>query len=93
MHNHVHYIYNKLNPKTTNEKNTSGYSTETRTRALDGMPFESSLQLDMEVWSGTDCDMGYGVGVYWYGDAKYNIKQNSRPKRCAFITTFTKRVS
>lgn len=62
------YVYNKLNRKTINEKNTSGYSTETRTRALDGMPFESSLQLDMEVWSGTDCDMGYGVGVYWYGD-------------------------
>ncbi|MFB9052695.1 glycoside hydrolase family 172 protein [Formosa undariae] len=62
------YVYNKLNPKTTNEKNTTGYSTETRTRALDGMPFESSLQLDMEVWSGTDCEMGYGVGVYWYGD-------------------------
>ena len=23
----------------------------------------------MEVWSWTDCDMGYGVGTYWYGDA------------------------
>jgi len=62
------YVYNKLNRKTTNEKNTSGYSTETRTRALDIMPFSSSLQLDMEIWSWTDCEMGYGVGVYWYGD-------------------------
>ena len=32
------------------------------------MPFGSSLQLDMEIWSWTDCEMGYGVGVYWYGD-------------------------
>lgn len=64
------YVYNKLNRKTrVGEKNTKGYSTETRTRSLDVMPFGSSLQLDMEVWSWTDCDMAYGVGVYWYGDA------------------------
>ncbi len=64
-------VYNKLNRKTVKyERNTQGYSTETRTRALDGMPFSSSLKLDMEVWSWTDCDMAYGVGVYWYGDAE-----------------------
>jgi hypothetical protein len=63
------YKYNKLNRKTAiGERNTKGLSTETRTRSLDVMPFGSSLQLDMEVWSGTDCDMAYGVGVYWYGD-------------------------
>ncbi len=62
-------VYNKLNRLKKQERNTQGYSTETRTRALDVMPFGSSLQLDMEVWSWTDCDMGYGVGVYWYGDA------------------------
>jgi len=62
--------YNKLNRKPAiDEKDTSGYSVETRTRSLDTMPFSSSLQLDMEVWSWTDCDMGYGVGVYWYGFA------------------------
>ena len=33
------------------------------------MPFSSSLQLDMEVWTAQECVMGYGVGVYWYGDA------------------------
>jgi hypothetical protein len=61
------HIYNKLNRKTGKDKNTMGYSTEVRTRALDIMPFGSFLQLDMEIWSWTDCDMGYGVGVYWYG--------------------------
>ncbi|QDT00983.1 glycoside hydrolase family 172 protein [Adhaeretor mobilis] len=64
------HIYNKLNRKTSNERNTLGLSVETRSRALDTMPFGSSLQLDMEVWHWTDCDMGYGVGVYWYGDAE-----------------------
>jgi hypothetical protein len=62
------YTYNKLNRKTSNERNTMGYSTETRTRALDVMPFSTSLKLDMEVWSWTECDMAYTVGVYWYGD-------------------------
>ncbi|MEQ9305852.1 MAG: glycoside hydrolase family 172 protein [Marinoscillum sp.] len=62
------HIYNKLNRKVGQEKNTQGYSTETRSRALDTMPFSSSLQLDMEIWSWTDCEMGYGVGMYWYGD-------------------------
>ncbi|MGJ8640499.1 MAG: glycoside hydrolase family 172 protein [Opitutaceae bacterium] len=60
--------YNKLNrkPKSDDSRNTMGFSVETRSRALDTMPFGSSLQLDMEVWSGTDCDMGYQVGTYWY---------------------------
>ncbi|MCG1035808.1 glycoside hydrolase family 172 protein [Polaribacter sargassicola] len=70
-------VYNKLNRKTSNERNTQGYSTETRTRALDGMPFSSSLKLDMEVWSWADCDMQYAVGVYWYGDA--NSTTNVKP--------------
>ena len=71
-------IYNKLNRKTGDEKNTQGYSTETRTRSLDTMPFESSLKLDMEVWSWTDCNMEYAVGTYWYGDLDTeNIRLNT----------------
>ncbi|MGJ8678187.1 MAG: glycoside hydrolase family 172 protein [Akkermansiaceae bacterium] len=61
--------YNKLNRKTTDERNTQGFSVETRSRALDTMPFGNKLQLDMEIWSGTDKDMGYQVGTYWYGFA------------------------
>lgn len=60
--------YNKLNRKSVDERNTQGYSTETRTRALDTMPFAKSLKLDMEVWHWKEVDMGYAVGAYWYGD-------------------------
>ncbi|TXG39852.1 DUF2961 domain-containing protein [Seonamhaeicola maritimus] len=74
---HAH-IYNKINrKKAIGTRNTQGYSTETRTRALDVMPFGSNLKLDMEVWSGTDCEMGYGVGMYWYGDAR--TESNRKP--------------
>ncbi|VGO13167.1 hypothetical protein PDESU_01721 [Pontiella desulfatans] len=55
-----------------------GFSTETRTRSLDTMPFGSSLQLDMEVWSGTECDMGYQVGTMWYGFK--NTTSNRKPE-------------
>jgi len=68
--------YDQSHRKTTNERNTQGISTETRTRALDGIPFEHSLKLDMEIWSWTDCEMDYSVGVYWYGNAK--IKKNTK---------------
>ena len=71
--------YNKLNRKDNNKKTTLGYSTETRSRALDTMPFGSSLQLDMEVWSGTDCEMGYGVGAYWYGFADTTSNRKPEP--------------
>ena len=36
------HIYNKGNRKRTGDKNTQGYSTETRSRSLDTMPFGSS---------------------------------------------------
>ncbi len=71
------HVYNKLNRKVTTERNTKGFNTEIRTRSLDIMPFSTSLQLDMEIWSWTDCKMGYGVGVMWYGDA--DIESNLKP--------------
>lgn len=72
--------YNKLYRKTENgERNCQGFSVETRTRALDTMPFGSSLQLDMEVWSGTDCGMGYQVGTYWYGFAETTSNRKAEP--------------
>ncbi len=73
------HVYDKLNRKTSGEKNTQGYSTETRTRSLDTMPFGSSLQLDMEIWSWTDSQMGYGVGTYWYGDAQTQSNRVPNP--------------
>lgn len=60
-------VYNKLSRKLNqDERNTQGYSTETRVRSLDGIVFNESLKLDMEVWSWTDCVMKYAVGTSWY---------------------------
>lgn len=50
------------------KKDTKGYSTETRIRQLDGIPFEKSLKLDMEVWHWEDVIMAYAASTFWYGD-------------------------
>lgn len=73
------HVYNKLNRKrNTGERDTRGFSVETRTRSLDTIPFAKSLQFDMEVWSGSDCHMGYAVATYWYGFAE--TTSNRRPE-------------
>ncbi len=78
--------FNKLNRKTVNTKpNTQGFSTETRSRSLDTMPFSSSLQLDMEVWSEANCDMAYGVGVYWYGFSETTSNRQPDPEGALII--------
>ena len=76
------HIYNKLNRK-TNAMSATRRATAPKParRSLDTMPFGSSLQLDMEVWSWTDCDMGYGVGTYWYGDAATTSNRKPDPAR------------
>ncbi|CAA6692454.1 MULTISPECIES: DUF2961 domain-containing protein [unclassified Lentimonas] len=70
-------VYDKLNRKTTSERDTFGYSVETRSRALDGIAFNSSLQLDMEVWHGTDCNMDYAVASHWYAEPA--VQSNRMP--------------
>jgi len=56
---------------------TQGYSTETRTRAIDGMPFGKSLKVDMEVWHWAECEVDYNVATYWYGHP--GTKSNAEP--------------
>ncbi|TWU38848.1 hypothetical protein Q31b_39260 [Novipirellula aureliae] len=86
--------YNKLNrkPATDTKKNSQGFSVETRSRALDTMPFGRSLQLDMEVWSGTDCDMGYQVGTYWYGFKETLSNRQPEPKEVLNVPPLPDRV-
>jgi hypothetical protein len=48
-------------------RDTQGYNTQTRTRALDAIPFNEFLKLDMEVWHWQDVLVDYGVANYWYG--------------------------
>lgn len=58
---------------------TRGYSTETRTRAIDSMPFGESLQVNMEIWHWADCQVDYNVATYWY--ARPGARCNVNPSR------------
>ena len=76
--------YDQLVPQSDlQERNTQGYSTETRTRALDTMPFGKSLQVDMEVWHSKECEVAYTVATYWYGFADTTSNRRPDPEQAA----------
>ena len=44
-----------------------GTTVNTRVRALDAIPFNRSLQVDMEIWNWHGGNVDYSVAVFWYG--------------------------
>ena len=46
--------------------NWLGYTTTSRVRGLDGIPFNSSLKFDMEIWHWADCKVEYSAAAFWY---------------------------
>ena len=44
----------------------TGFTTTSRVRLLDGIPFTHSLKMDMEVWHWADCRVEYAVATFWY---------------------------
>lgn len=48
---------------------TQGHNVLTRTRNLDGIPFERSLQFDIEVIPWQEMHLLYAATTYWYGFA------------------------
>ncbi len=61
-------------PRADNE-NSFGHNTFTRTRNLDGVPFQRSFRYDLEMlsWNGGTIDAA--ATVYWYGQAGATVKQ------------------
>jgi hypothetical protein len=46
--------------------NWLGYTTTSRVRGLDSIPFERSLKFDMEIWHWADCKEAYSAATFWY---------------------------
>ncbi|MEI6644559.1 MAG: glycoside hydrolase family 172 protein [bacterium] len=44
----------------------SAYTTTSRMRLLDGIPYRRSLKFDMELWVCADTEVSQAVGVFWY---------------------------
>ncbi len=45
---------------------SGGYSTNSRYRSLDAIPFKESLKFDMEVWHWADTKINYAPTTFWY---------------------------
>jgi hypothetical protein len=45
----------------------TGYSTITRLRSLDAIPFSKGLKFDMEIWHWKATTVAYAATTYWYG--------------------------
>ncbi len=59
-----------------------GYTTVSRMRILDGIPFEQKLNFNIEAWL-HDSTVSYSVAVFWYGfpSARSNIQVDSTALR------------
>ncbi len=54
-----------------------GYSTNSRYRSLDAIPFKKSLKFDMEIWHWADTKMNYAPTTFWY--ARPGAESNVEP--------------
>jgi hypothetical protein len=43
-----------------------GYTTTSRLRLLDGIPWRRSLKFDMEIWDWAATKLAYSAGTFWY---------------------------
>jgi hypothetical protein len=57
--------------------NKPGYTTNTRTRSLDAIPFTKSLRFDMEIWHWAKTTMSVAAATYWY--ARPGARSNRTP--------------
>ena len=50
----------------TSRGDWTGFTTTSRVRLLDDIPFQRSLKFDMEIWHWADCKVEYSVATFWY---------------------------
>ena len=54
-----------------------GYTTTSRVRLLDEIPFQKSLKFDMEIWDWEATKLGYSAATFWY--ARPGATSNRKP--------------
>jgi len=61
-----------------NHDDWKAYTTTSRVRPLDSIPFRTALKHDMEIWHWANCKVDYAVGTFWY--ARPGAKHNREPQ-------------
>jgi hypothetical protein len=60
-----------------------GYTTTSRLRLLDGVPMQSSLKMDMEIWNWADTTVAYAAGTFWYARPGATCNRGPVPEEAA----------
>jgi len=63
--------------------NWMGFTTTSRMRGLDAIPFERSFRFDMEIWDWADCNLGYSAATFWYARPGAGSNRAPSPKGAA----------
>lgn len=64
-----------------------GYTTTSRVRLLDGMPYRRSLKLDMEIWHWSETKVDYAAGLFWYARPGATHNRPPQPEMAARTLT------
>ncbi len=64
-----------------------GHVTNSRTRALDAIPFTSDLRFDMEIWHWAKTRVDYAITTYWYGAPGARSNRSPEPEEAAHPVT------
>jgi hypothetical protein len=60
-----------------------GYTTTSRLRLLDGIPWRRSLKVDMEIWDWAATKLGYSAGTFWYARPGGGSNRRPQPEEAA----------
>jgi hypothetical protein len=67
-----------------------GYSTNSRYRSLDAIPFKKSLKFDMEVWHWADTKVNYAPTTLWYARPGATANVEPAPEDAALPVALVK---
>jgi hypothetical protein len=60
-----------------------GYTTTSRLRLLDGIPWRRSLKVDMEIWDWAATKLAYSAGAFWYARPGGDCNRRPMPEAAA----------
>lgn len=61
----------------------TGFTTTSRLRLLDAIPFSKSLKFDMEIWHWADCKVEYSAATFWYAKPGATSNRPPAPREAA----------
>jgi hypothetical protein len=62
-----------------------GYTTDSRLRLLDAIPFRNRLTHDMEIWDWADTQVDYAVATFWYARPGAECNRAPQPQEAAQV--------